>query len=290
MIICSSITCLNLSSSIFRRELNDGFGSIRIEKGESMNNKNILKNGIIVALFIFTCGCASSKSNMLSGAVRNSDFNTINNLINEGADVNYTTEVNGYTILLWCISGNSRDKKEITKLLLEKGANLEATNDYGMFPLMTALMFKEPDIAGMLVDKGSNVNRCNAKPILCPLMVSSGNNYIELTKSMINKGAYVDKLDANSQTALYYAINRGNIDIVTALITSGANVNIKNNHGITPLMAAAKYGDKSIVNYLLENGATLNAKTYQTGQTALSFALTYGHVNVAILLKEKGAE
>ncbi len=80
----------------------------------------------------------------------------------------------------------------------------------------------------------------------------------------------------------------GRDDAVVFLLDRGADVNNRANYGLTPLMAAANNGHESTVRLLLARGADVNAN--RDDDTALSLALRRGHLMVANLLLQAGAE
>ncbi len=101
-------------------------------------------------------------------------------------------------------------------------------------------------------------------------------------------------------TALINACNMGSIDIVKTLLANGADPNKKDWEGWRPLMAAASGvshadgRDKEplcleIVQLLIDNGADVNARG-KRGQTALKYAKSALHENVAELLIQHGAK
>lgn len=67
-----------------------------------------------------------------------------------------------------------------------------------------------------------------------------------------------DPLDTEGNTALYYAIDKNDVELVRLLIEKGSNVANINDAGITLLQFASKNGNGDIVNLLLENGAKYN--------------------------------
>ena len=57
----------------------------------------------------------------------------------------------------------------------------------------------------------------------------------ELVKLLLAKGADVNAVDDQGNTALMLAANAGEFQIVASLIDAGANVNAKNKEGLTAL-------------------------------------------------------
>lgn len=122
------------------------------------------------------------------------------------------------TLLHYWVCLDNKDKT-IRKLLLENGANLNATNGFEKSVLHTA--------------------------------VSRGN--YEMSEWLLNNGAYVDSQNKNKDTPLHNAAN-GNIHLCTLLLKQGADPNCKNKDGETPLSHAGKLIHAEVVKLLLTYG------------------------------------
>ena len=107
-----------------------------------------------------------------------------------------------------------------------------------------------------LIKRGVNVNA--AAPAtsqvpqgITPLMFSSAENHLEITKILLDAGADPNQSDKGGGTALIYAVWKGHLHIVKLLIEHGANVHAETTDGRTPL-SVAKNGGKSTMVELLE--------------------------------------
>ena len=78
----------------------------------------------------------------------------------------------------------------------------------------------------------------------------------------------------------------GFLEVGDFLIKAGADIEVGCS---TPLMEAAQEGHLELVKYLLKSGAKVHAQT-QTGDTALTYACENGHMAVAEVLLDHGAE
>jgi ankyrin repeat protein len=83
------------------------------------------------------------------------DISFIENLIQKGADVNYKDTSDGLTSLHYAISCGSDD---VTRVLIEKGADVNAIADDGTTPLILAAKNDSVFIAKLLLEKGADVN------------------------------------------------------------------------------------------------------------------------------------
>ena len=80
--------------------------------------------------------------------------------------------------------------------------------------------------------------------------------------------------------------------VIDTLIENGADVNTRDKQGRTALMLAAMDNpDPGVAYALIKNGAKVNARTPDTGQTALFFAVQYStNPEIVILLLNKGSD
>ena len=90
------------------------------------------------------------------------DVSLIEHLIEKGADINYNTPSNalakpfeGWTSLHYAISCGADD---VARLLIEKGANVNAIADDGTTPLILAAKNDSVFMAKLLLEKGADVN------------------------------------------------------------------------------------------------------------------------------------
>ena len=101
-----------------------------------------------------------------------------------------------------------------------------------------------------------------------PLMLAALNGMFDLSKSLIAKGADVNK---PGWTPLHYAATRAQLSVMTLLLDNYAYIDASSPNGTTPLMMAAFYGNPSAVKLLLEAGADPMIKNDQ-GLSAIDFA------------------
>ncbi|MEG4273974.1 MULTISPECIES: ankyrin repeat domain-containing protein [unclassified Microcoleus] len=206
---------------------------------------------------------------------------------------------------------------EIAKLLIAKGANVNAKNKNGLTPLHIT---KSKDIAKILLAAGTKINikeensRNGKNTALLHNAAKIG--FKELVQQLINNGANVVIRDYNKKTPLHYAttkevaallmqdinakdesgntplhlaVDRGSQDIAELLIANGARVNVRNENGQTPLYRAIAIGHNEIAALLINNRTDVN-NIDGSGTTPLHKAAHYGTVKILKLLIAKGAE
>jgi ankyrin repeat protein len=119
-----------------------------------------------------------------------------------------------------------------------------------------------------------------------PLMQAALDGNTERVRELIRQGADIDQRDDNDRTALMFAVINRHFETMTVLLENGADVNAKSNNEGTALMGAALSGDLRMVQALLDKGADVHAKLRETNESAVTFAESHGHAEIARLLRQ----
>ena len=98
----------------------------------------------------------------------------------------------------------------------------------------------------------------------------------------------INNLDEEGFTLLHWNAKEGNAEIVQKLIDKGANIEIKDKkYGSTPLLFACQNGHIDVAKILLQYGANIRAASYN-GATALHYATQSGNINVIEMVLKEG--
>jgi cytochrome c len=145
---------------------------------------------------------------------------------------------------------------------------------------------KSGDMAGVTaaLDEGADINEVDGVTALY-IAIESGN--LELTRLLIERGADVNLPVKLQRTPLYAAIKGGFAEIVTLLLDSGADPN-QVAKSLTPLHVAADEGCLQCVVDLVDAGAEVNALN-SNGNPPLHFAKRKGFDEIATYLESHGA-
>jgi ankyrin repeat protein len=113
---------------------------------------------------------------------------------------------------------------------------------------------------------------------------------VEMAGLLLRAGARIDAANDFGVTPLLLASANGRLAMIALLLEAGANPNLAAASGEAPLMAAARTGNVDVVHALLSRGAEVNYKAPANGQSALMWAISEKHSNVARQLVESGAD
>ena len=89
-----------------------------------------------------------------------------------------------------------------------------------------------------------------------PLMSAARQGNIEVLKALLARGADPAALNADGNSALWFACYANSEDCVAALIAAGAPLDSQNVNGATALIYCASAGKTAMVRQLLDAGAT----------------------------------
>jgi len=185
-------------------------------------------------------------------------------LVAKGADVNAKDDM-GDTPLMYAIN---LKKAALANWLINQGADIYAKDRDGHTPLLYACDSGQAAFAGLLIYKGASVRAAELggkSLLLGPVLAGQP----ILAQLLITNGANVNMVISESgwkgSSLLHVAALYGHTNLVAELLSAGAKVDATNNLGQTPLFLAAKQGQFLTVGWLLENGAKANARDTSGG-------------------------
>jgi ankyrin repeat protein len=107
-------------------------------------------------------------------------------------------------------------------------------------------------------------------------------------RSLLQKHVDVNVAEADGTTALYWAVEKNDVEIAQLLIRAGARPNARTRYGATPLTMASLNGNAGLIEMLLEAGADANTATAE-GETVLMTAARTGIAPAVKVLLDHGA-
>ncbi|KAG9072581.1 26S proteasome non-ATPase regulatory subunit 10 [Linnemannia hyalina] len=157
----------------------------------------------------------------LHWAVSGKRLDIVEYLIQLGAPVNEQDEV------------TSVGNVDITTLLLNKGANVNAKTETGTTPLHYASSKNHLDVARILLDKGADP-KLDDDNKQTPLHRAAVRGYTPLTKLLIEKRSRINTPDTVRNTPLHLACQDEHGETALALLEAGADLDRQNGEGQTP--------------------------------------------------------
>lgn len=199
---------------------------------------------------------------------------------------------------------------EVLRLLLLKGADVDALTRDGNTALHLAVEERRRDCAKLLLASGARTDIRNSVDGDTPLHIAAGLGDEHMIKLLLQKGANKDVRNRVGKTAydvvaelghnrlfdalrlgdsLCVAARKGELRTIHKLLDHGATINGRDQHGWTALHRASFKGWVDVVRTLIHKGIDVNAKD-EDGYTALHCAAESGHADIIELLVKKGAD
>ncbi|KAJ5398345.1 hypothetical protein N7509_006458 [Penicillium cosmopolitanum] len=149
---------------------------------------------------------------------------------------------------------------EITRLLIDTGANLDALDEIQWPPLCEWLFeaYLPHDDILLEIENFSVENPSTKKPLM---LLAAEFLCVEILQILLNGGADVNSVDEFNRTALACSVElRNNRAVEILLETPGICVDSRDAENRTPLMIAAILGEDTIIKQLLKSNAEVNAE------------------------------
>ncbi|AAF44362.1 ankyrin repeat gene family protein [Fowlpox virus] len=117
----------------------------------------------------------------------------------------------------------SINTSRLTRLLINKGADVNVRNRYGKTPIHLACMYSKIGNIKVLIKNGANVNERDNYGIT-PLMICSREGKVSNMEYLLANGADVNQTDYDKNTALTYAIRNKSKECTRVLLEHGADM------------------------------------------------------------------
>ena len=176
---------------------------------------------------------SSGKFTPLMFAARTGDLKSAELLLDAGAEVNVATE-DGLSPLLIAsasldaITGSDyrlvieeSQHESLGALLLDRGADVTQSDQYGMTALHYAVEMNKPSLLKALLKRGADPNA-------------------QLTQGLpFRRGDYVGREAYDGASPFWLAARLGNVEMMRELLDAGADPELRQAWGVTPTMVAA---------------------------------------------------
>jgi ankyrin repeat protein len=261
----------------------------------------------IAAVVLVGCG---HKTLPLHNAIRAKDIGTVEQLLNDGVNVNAKENDTAALNLAMLF-----DNKELVELLISSGADVNTKDDFGTTPLHRAARFDKSVLAELLILNGADVNaktEVGATPLHLAAQAGSKN----ILKSLISNRADVNARDNSGYTPLSISLNHeiaelilnsggkpmeelsihlaaqnGNHEAVKKLFADGVDISMRDTMGLTPLdyanLGILEHGI-SVRDFILENGGKTG--DWFRVDESIQIAVEVGNVEAVKKHLDAGAE
>lgn len=241
----------------------------------------------------------------LSGAAIAGDLKAIKEHLVEGADVNerqFNRTPLGWAALM--------GKTESVELLLQRGAEIDATDDEGNTALTLAIFLAHAETAELLINSGADLhieNHDGASPIdtlnapwemtqfvTRPMGIKLERETFEANRAKIRellsgKVALPEATDPKSD--VWKAAASGDIGAIESYIEAGGDLDVLDGaFRLSALEWSALHGQPEAAEILLAHGADPNRRNGSSGSTPLHAAAFLGKPDIVKLLLAKGAD
>lgn len=256
-------------------------------------------------------------SSSLFYALKTNRMDIVDFMISKGVDVN-ARGANGVTALMGAAGRKDLDQ---VKYLIGKGARINAITN----KRQTVLMFASGsyEVTKYLLEQGADASITD-DIYLTPLFYAVDKLNIQAADLFLKAGNPPDKKSINGSSALLSAAQNNNLDMVKFLVEHGATVYVKNANGLypyritnnkevgeylkaqdviqkktkpaqakyTPFMEAVNSNDFDAVKQMVESGADVNERVFaynMTGPFESPLMLAAKNFEMAKYLIDKGA-
>jgi len=230
----------------------------------------------------------TSKENMLYlfiEAIDDGNWRLVEYFLDRGVDVNGTNDREETPLMI----AAGEHQPQIVRLLIERGADVNYLNADGRTALMYAAEEGADEAIRILIENGADPKLHGSDRGHNALHLAAGDGHTQVVKSMLDLGISPNTIDHEKATPLHYAASDGHEDVVKMLLDAGADPNSKDNGGRTPLHLAADDGHYGVVAMLLDNGVEPD-QLDNNDRTPLMIAAGERHERVVDLLLKRGAD
>ena len=224
------------------------FGNTPLIASSSQGNEEIVRSLLKHAVDVDAVNKIGKTALMC--AVTEGHLSVVETLLNEGcADVNILTAKKSSALMFV-----PHDNVEMTRLLCERGCDVNHRNNFGQTSLVRLLNTREEVSVGSV-------------------------------ECLLQYGSDVNIADDEGNTPLMLAACTQSTDVIKSLLVAGAKVNLRNSEGNSAVMLAVEYSKDdtvlSVCQCLLENGAFVKEEVHA--------AIIKGRSSVAEAMLSSGA-
>lgn len=206
-------------------------------------------------------------------------------LLKNGVDINFHANTRTKcrkTALFLAIE--FRKKNPLVQILLDNGADLTITDEFGSTALHVAAQHGHDDIARLLLSRGADIEATNLWHST-PLHTAALAKSVIVARTLLDHGANVNAVDRSGETPLHVCAVHNSVAVAELLLQRGADITARDHHGGGALhRAGAQRTSAAVTKLLIANAADLAAVDNQ-GYTALDWAI-FGNNDLSEVIDE----
>ena len=229
----------------------------------------------------------------LLAACKQGHIEVVRFLIERGANVN-ATDAHGHTPLTRAVGAPDDKYYDVSELLIVHGSDVNAVDREGDTMLIIASARHRADLGKLLLMHGADPNAVSPRKYSSLFFARAS---VPVMEVLVEGGADLNSPCTSSRTVLLYNVGSPDINscytltCITWLLDHGADCNIGDlDTGETPLLLAVLYSRPDLVNILLDHGADVNLANTNTGDTPLMTAALSHRTDLVQPLLERGAD
>ena len=173
-------------------------------------------------------------------------------LIDAGADIEGTTAAGAGGEHPLHLTAARTSGTSTARLLVSRGAQLEARDARGRTPLITAVLSDNLEVAEVLISAGADLEGTDGKFGDSPLTWAACWGRFTAAKFLLSKGAQINRRSGrDGDTPLHRAVIccKG-AEMIKYLVENGADVNATNSKGLTPIKLTFVKKDQELLRNL----------------------------------------
>ena len=131
-------------------------------------------------------------------------------------------------------------------LMAHPKIDINLANQYNETPIMYTALLGDLARTQKLIDKGANISQSGWNA----LHYATVKNQLPVMKLLLAKGAAIDEVNPDGDTALMLAVRRGNIEVIQTLINGGADPTASNFKAQNSIEIAREKGNAQLAQAL----------------------------------------
>lgn len=169
----------------------------------------------------------------------------------------------------------------VCKLLLELGANIDATDDVGQKPIHVAAQNNYSEVAKLFLQQHPNLVMATSKDGNTCAHIAAMQGSVKVIEELMKfdrNGVISTRNKLTDSTPLQLAAEGGHADVVKVLVRAGGSCTDENKSGFTAVHMAAKNGHGQVLE-VMRSTNSLRVSSKKLGLTPLHVAAYYGQAD-----------